>query len=161
MTISLLLDHLSKSVISHLFFCITETCLLNGWRYSDMAFNSQTPPEGPGYCKAQADARTGTGSSLVVHRMAELQLVWASPCCKVATFGRYIITAHRSLHTRISSRDSGEIQGACLLIFVSRLVWLGEKKQRLQQFRLLWEKAAGQSCLNHKMQVTTKQRCFT
>lgn len=25
-----------------------------------MAFNSQTPPEGPGYCIAQADAHTTT-----------------------------------------------------------------------------------------------------
>lgn len=85
--------------------------MLNEGSYSDMAFNSQTPPEGPGYCIAQADAHTATGSSLVMAGLAGLQLVWASPCCEVVMFGRYIITAHLSLHTRISSWDSAEMQG--------------------------------------------------
>lgn len=146
-----LLDHLSKSVISRLFLYITETGILNEWSYSDVAFNSWTPPEGPGYCIAQADAHTATGSSLAMGRLAGLQLVWASPCCKVVIFGRCIITAHLNLHMRITSWDTVEMQAACLVIFLGRLVWLGGKKHRLQQSKPPWEDPGRESCLNHKM----------
>lgn len=80
---SSLKGHLSKSVISHLFLCTAETCKLNERSYSSMDFNSQTPPQGPGYCTAQADAHTVTGSSLVMGGLAALLLVWAAPRCKV------------------------------------------------------------------------------
>lgn len=95
MTINLLLDHLSKSVLSHVFLCIPETYMLNEQSCSDMVL-TPTPPEGPGYCVAQADGHTATGSSRGKGGLAGLQLVWTS-CCEVVMFGRYIITAHLSL----------------------------------------------------------------